>query len=304
MIVMTLVISSFLVFALSEAAPGDSSAYVLAEGADDESREMFLAGTGQDRPFGERYLEFLLSFLRGEWGQAAAGYDIRSAVAGSAGVTLSLTAFSLVLSLVISVPLSLFSASRGKVTDRAVSFLSLLIMSLPSFLTAMLLVLLLAMRFPLFPVAGFRPPAEGAVLYLRSLFLPSLTLALLHSSLYLRVFRKALAKGLESEYSRFALSVGMKRRELPLKSAFRPALPVLSSLAAEAVASSLGGAAVIETVFALPGLGSLMVDAALSRDARLAGTIMILVSGTVAIVFFLLEGLLALLDPRIRKGGE
>ena len=299
MIVMTLILSSFIVFALSDAAPGDSSAFILSEDASDDARGSYMESLGQDEAFVSRYISFLLSFLRGDWGRSASGFDIRETIIRSASVTASVTMLSVLLSLIISVPLSIIGARRGSAIDRILSAFSLTLMSLPSFLIGMLLVMLLAMRFPVFPVAGM---LRGACGYLRSLFLPSLTLALLHSSLYLRVFRRALSDGLESQYSLFALSLGMKRRSLAIRSAFRPALPLLSSLVAQSMASAFGGVAVIETVFALPGLGSLMVSAALARDSRLAGTIMMLLSLAVAIIFFLLEGLLPLIDPRVRRG--
>ena len=299
MIALTLVLSSLVVFILSEASPGDSSSFVLAEDASDAAREAYMAGTGQGDAFVSGYISFLLSFIRGDWGRSATGFDIRSAILHSASVTAGITLLSVILSLLISVPLSIIGARRGGVADRLLSVFSLTLMALPSFLVGMLLVMLLAMRFPVFPVAGLMRGASG---YVRSLFLPSLTLALLHSSLYLRVFRRALSDGIESQYSLFALSLGMRRRSLALRSAFRPALPLLSSLVAQSMASAFGGVAVIETVFALPGIGSLMVSAALSRDPRLAGTIMMLLSFAVAVVYFLLDGLLPLIDPRVRRG--
>ena len=298
MIALTLIVSSLIVFMLSEASPGDSSAYVLAEDASGSARRTYLDSTGAEGSMAQRYIMFLRAFIVGDWGFSASGFDIRETVLRSAGVTFSMALLSVSISLLISIPLSLLGARKGSVADRILSAFSLVLMSLPSFLVAMLLVLLFAMRFPLFPVAGLISGFPG---YLKAIFLPSLTLALLHSSLYLRVFRRALSDGLDSQYSLFALSLGVKRRSLALSSAFRPALPVLSSLVAQSLASALGGAAVIETVFALPGLGALMVDAALSRDSVLAGTIMMLVSLAVSVVYFLFEGVMAIIDPRVRR---
>ena len=153
-----------------------------------------------------------------------------------------------------------------------------------------------------FPSAGYISVSRGIIPYIRSLFLPSLTLALLHASLYVRVFRKAVRDGIRSKYSLFALSTGMRRKELALKSAMKPSLPVLLSLISQSLVSAIGGSAVVETVFALPGIGALMVDAALSRDGQLAGIIMILLAISTAVIFFLLEGVLPLVDPRIRRG--
>ena len=292
---------SFIVFALSSLAEGDSSAFILSEDAGEAEIAAYREGMGLDDPFLLRYASFIASFLRGDWGESASGHDIKGLILHSAPVTVSLSLSSLAIALMISIPLSI-AGSRSRAAGSFVSGLSVTIMALPSFLTAMFLVLLFSRVLDLFPVAGYVPLSRGVMRHIQSLFLPSLTLALLHSSLYMRVFRKALSDGIRSTYSRFALSTGMKRKQLALSSAFRPALPLLFSLVAQSLVAALGGAAVIETVFALPGIGALMVSAALSRDGRLAGIIMILLSIAASLIFFVLEGLLPLIDPRIRRG--
>ena len=293
---------SFLVFALSSLSPGDSSAYVIAEEASTEDVEAYRSALGLDRPFLVRYIAFIVSFIRCDWGKSATGFDISWMIARGASVTLSITLFAIPMALIIALPLSIAVVRKGGAFSLIVSLFSVVIMSLPSFLTAMILVIVFSIKLPLFPVAGYVDLSRGILPHLRSIFLPSLTLALLHASLYIRIMKKALKKGIEQKYSAFALSTGMKRTDLVTKSALKPSLPLLCSLLAQSIASSFGGAAVIETVFALPGLGSLMVDAALMRDARLAGCLMILVSLSVAVVFFIFEGVVALIDPRIRRG--
>ena len=293
---------SFLVFAMIDHSSGDSSAYLLSENAGEAEIMQFRESLGLDEPFWGRYRDFLASFLSGEWGRTASGFDIRAMIGHSAPVTATLSMLSLILSLMIAIPLSVKGSRKGSPESCAVSVFTLLVMSLPSFLLALFLIALFSFLPGLFPVAGYVPPSRGMIPHLRSLFLPSLTLALLHSSLYIRVFRKALRQGLSSPYSLFALSTGMRERELPAKSAMKPAFPVLLSLIAESFASALGGAAVIETVFALPGVGALMVDAALSRDGQLAGVLMILLSIASSAVFFMLEVILSVVDPRVRRG--
>ena len=298
--ILTFLSVSFLVFSFLDMAEGDSSAYVLPEDAAEEEIAAYREAQGLNRPFLERYSGFMLSFMKGEWGISAAGHDIKSMIAHSVPVTISIAFSSIFLALLISVPLSI-AAVRRKWIGCGVSVLSTVLMIMPSFLLSMVLVLLFSVYFRVFPVAGYVPLSRGFILHVRSIFLPSLTLALLHSSLFMRVFRKALAAGAESQYSLFALSTGMSEKEIAVKSALRPSLPLLASLVSQSLSFALGGSAAVETVFSLPGIGALMVDAALSRDAQLAGTVMILVAVSVAFVFFLFEGILPMIDPRVRR---
>ena len=299
-VVLTFFSVSLLVFALIWNSAGDSSAYILSEDAGSGEIAEYRASAGLDKSFWDSYLHFILSFITGRWGHTAAGHDIKLLISHSVPVTLSLAFLSLLLAIIISVPLSVIGAGN-RAAGYAVSGLSVVLMVLPSFLMAMFLVSVFSMKLKIFPVAGYIPPSRGFVPYLRSLFLPSLTLAFLHASLYMRVFRKALREGVESQYSLFALSMGMRKKDLAVKSAMKPALPVLLSLISQSLVSAIGGAAVVETVYSLPGIGSLLVDAALSRDGQLAGTIMILLSLSASIIFFFLEGILPAIDPRIRR---
>ena len=300
-IIMAFLAVSLLVFVLMDNASGDSSAYILAEDAGEGAVASYRGKSGLDTPLFERYCSFIISFMRGEWGRTVSGHDVRALIAHSVPVTLSLSSFSLLIAVGISIPLSVIGA-RNRIIGCIVSGVSISLMALPSFLIAMFLVIVFSIACGFFPSAGYIPVSRGIIPYIRSLFLPSLTLALLHASLYVRVFRKAVRDGIRSQYSLFALSTGMRRKELALKSAMKPSLPVLLSLISQSLVSAIGGSAVVETVFALPGIGALMVDAALSRDGQLAGIIMILLAISTAVIFFLLEGVLPLADPRIRRG--
>lgn len=299
-ILLTLLIVSFLVFLLQELSAGDSSAFILSEEASAAEREAYREANGLNGSFTVRYIRFLSSFLSGHWGRSVSGLDIREMILRRLPVTLSLTVMSIILALAVSVPLSVL-AVRFRLCGCAVTALSVVIMSMPSFLVAVFIIILLSVHLGLFPPAGYIAPDVSPAGFIHTVFLPSLTLALLHASLYMRIFRKALEENLASSFSESFLAMGIKRSQLVMKSAFRPSLPVLVSLIAGSFASSAAGSAVTETVFAIPGIGSLLVDAALTRDAALSGVLVILISFAVSVANAVFELLLFVADPRSRR---
>lgn len=299
-ILLTLLIVSFMVFLLQDFSLGDSSSYLLSEEAGEEEISLYRESMNLDDPFPVRYGSFLVSFIRGDWGVSANGLDIKETVMRRIPATLSLTIFSIALAVVISVPLSVFAVRNRKI-GKAVSLFSILIMSLPSFMIAVFLVMIFSVHLKIFPPAGYISIGESFSGFLRTMFLPSFTLSLLHSSLYLRIFRKALDENLAKPFSMAMVAMGMKKKDLVMKSAFAPSLPVLASLIAGSFATAASGSAVTETIFAIPGVGSLLVDAALTRDTALSGILIIFISLAVSLMSAAAEILLFVLDPRTRR---
>ena len=282
---------------------GDSSSYLLSEEAGEEEISLYRESMNLDDPFLVRYGSFLASFIKGEWGVSANGLDIKETVMRRIPATLSLTIFSIALAVVISVPLSVFAVRNRKI-GKAVSLFSILIMSLPSFMIAVFLVMIFSVHLKIFPPAGYISIGESFSGFLRTMFLPSFTLSLLHSSLYLRIFRKALDENLAKPFSMAMAAMGMKKKDLVMKSAFAPSLPVLASLAsllAGSFATAASGSAVTETIFAIPGIGSLLVDAALTRDTALSGILIIFIALAVSLMSAVAELLFFILDPRTRR---
>ena len=285
---LTMLVVSFLVFACISFSEGDSSAYILPEDATEEARAGYREAVGLDAPFPLRYASFMADFLTGRWGMTAAGHDVSEMILSRLPVTISLAAMSLVISLAIAVPVSYLTLRRRSIGDMV-------------FLVALLLSSLLAVRMHLFPTSGFVPPSKGIGYSLGSLFLPSLSLSLLHSSLMMLLFRKALRDSMEKPFTTAAIAYGRSRRRALFRCATRPSLPILAAVAGESAAAFIGGSAAVESVFALPGIGSLMVSAALGRDTALAGTLVMLIALMISLISLLSEAAIRLLDPRRRS---
>ena len=303
--VLTLLIVSLFVFSSVSLALGDSSSFVLSDEASSMAVEDYRRTMGLDDNIFIRYLRFLGNFFTLNWGKTIGGEEIRKVILDRLPVTLSLSFYSILFSTFFSILIVFFSLQkRGMKKSRIISILSSAFLVLPSFLTSLLLVLIFSLWLKLFPVSGYSRINNGFFMHLRSLFLPSLTLSLLHSSLMMRIMYSTLKESLEMPYTNTALSKGMKEKSLVVSSALKPSLPIFFTLISDSISSALGGSCVVENVFALPGMGSLMVKGALERDASLVSTCVMVVAFLVSFTFLVTDILTDTVDPRIRRSNE
>ena len=303
--VLTLLIVSLFVFSSVSLALGDSSSFVLSDEASSIAVEDYRRTMGLDDNIFIRYLRFLGNFFTLNWGKTIGGEEIRKVILDRLPVTLSLSFYSILFSTFFSILIVFFSLQkRGMKESRIISILSSAFLVLPSFLTSLLLVLIFSLWLKLFPVSGYSRINNGFFMHFRSLFLPSLTLSLLHSSLMMRIMYSTLKESLEMPYTNTALSKGMKEKSLVVSSALKPSLPIFFTLISDSISSALGGSCVVENVFALPGMGSLMVKGALERDASLVSTCVMVVAFLVSFTFLVTDILTDAVDPRIRRSNK
>ena len=303
--VLTLLIVSLFVFSSVSLALGDSSSFVLSDEASSIAVEDYRRTMGLDDNIFIRYLRFLGNFFTLNWGKTIGGEEIRKVILDRLPVTLSLSFYSILFSTFFSILIVFFSLQkRGMKESRIISILSSAFLVLPSFLTSLLLVLIFSLWLKLFPVSGYSRINNGFFMHFRSLFLPSITLSLLHSSLMMRIMYSTLKESLEMPYTNTALSKGMKEKSLVVSSALKPSLPIFFTLISDSISSALGGSCVVENVFALPGMGSLMVKGALERDASLVSTCVMVVAFLVSFTFLVTDILTDAVDPRIRRSNE
>lgn len=303
--VLTLLIVSLFVFSSVSLALGDSSSFVLSDEASSIAVEDYRRTMGLDDNIFIRYLRFLGNFFTMNWGKTIGGEEIRKVILDRLPVTLSLSFYSILFSTFFSILIVFFSLQkRGMKESRIISILSSAFLVLPSFLTSLLLVLIFSLWLKLFPASGYSRINNGLFMHFRSLFLPSLTLSLLHSSLMMRIMYSTLKESLEMPYTNTALSKGMKEKSLVVSSALKPSLPIFFTLISDSISSALGGSCVVENVFALPGMGSLMVKGALERDASLVSTCVMVVAFLVSFTFLVTDILTDTVDPRIRRSNE
>ena len=302
---LTLFLVSLFVFAAVDLAKGDSSLVVLSDEAGVEEVERYRKDNGLYDIFLIRYLRFLKAFFTFSWGHTVGGEKVVDVILSRLPLTLSLTFFSIFLSLLISLPLLFFSLSKvGGRRQSILTVLSSALMVIPTFISSLVLILIFSLWLKLFPVSGYVRLKDGIFPYLRSLFLPSLSLSFLHSAVMMKIMREALEESLKMNYTRTALAKGMKEKKLVVLSAFRPSLPVLFSLVSDSLSVGFGGAAVVENVFALPGMGSLLVKGALERDGNLVSISVLIIAFLVSLFFFIADLGSYLIDPRQRRSHE
>ena len=302
---LTLLVVSLFVFAAVDLAKGDSSLVVLSDEAGVEEVERYRRDSGLYDIFLLRYLRFLKAFFTFSWGRTVGGEKVVDVILSRLPLTLSLTFFSIFLSLLISLPLLFFSLSKvGGRRQSILTVLSSALMVIPTFISSLVLILIFSLWLKLFPVSGYVRLKDGIFPYLRSLFLPSLSLSFLHSAVMMKIMREALEESLKMNYTRTALAKGMKERKLVVLSAFRPSLPVLFSLVSDSLSVGFGGAAVVENIFALPGMGSLLVKGALERDGNLVSISVLIIAFLVSLFFFIADLGSYFIDPRQRRSHE
>jgi peptide/nickel transport system permease protein len=218
-------------------------------------------------------------------------------------VSLELMVITVVLALLISIPLAILCAVKsGSALDRFVTGLAFGKLSLPPFMVAILLIYLFAVELNWLPATGWVPFAEDPVANLRSFILPAVTLAFAEWPVLMRVLRSDMIATLQEDYIAMARAKGLRPARILLVHALKPSSLTLVTVAGINIGRLIGGALIVETIFALPGIGRLLVGAIYARDFIILQGVVLFVATGFVIVNFIVDMLYAVLDPRIRHG--
>jgi peptide/nickel transport system permease protein len=297
-----LFVVSIVVFALLRLTPGDPVQSALGVQATPETIAALRARLGLDQPVVLQYLQWLFSALRGDFGQSMlSAQPVAQLVGERLPVTLTLAVSATLLSVAASIPLGLVSAIRpGSVAERAGTIVGTLGIAVPNFVFGLVLILLFAVIWPILPIGGWVNPLQDPVEGIRHLVLPTVALSAVYVALLSRLVQVSVAEVLPQDYVRTARSKGLAERIVIRRHVLGGALlPVITAVAIN-FAYLLGGAIIIEQIFFIPGLGRLIIDAALQRDytiiqgATLVTSLVFLLSSLIADIAY------AFLDPRIR----
>ena len=294
-----LLVISFLTFSLVYLAPGDLVKNLL--GNRPTSPEAVAAVRAQyrlDDPFLARYLDWLLGALRGDFGESIRlQQPVTDAIGERLPHTIALVALAFAVAVATAVPLGIQSAAReGRATDRIASAVSLLGLSAPSFALAILLLTLFSALIPLFPAYG---GGSGGVDTLWHLTLPAVALAAGIGAILMRMTRAAVLRELQSDAVTFARARGLREREVRTIALRAAAIPIVTG-AGLILTFIVGGTIIVETVFALPGIGSLLQEAVLFKDFPVVQALTMLIAATIAVITILVDLSYLLLDPRVR----
>jgi peptide/nickel transport system permease protein len=290
------------VFALLHLTPGDPAVIIAGDYATTQDIERIRAKLGLDRPLLTQAGIWLANVLRGDLGTSIySGLPVSTLIGQRVGPTAALTALAMVLSVLTAVPLGVLAAWRqGSWLDRVVMIFSVSGFSMPVFWLGFLLVWVFAIQLGALPVQGYQPLQAGAWDFLRHLVLPALTLSLVYMALIARMTRASMLGVLREDYIRTAFAKGLAPRRVLLGHALKAAsLPVVTIIGV-GFALLIGGAVVTESVFAVPGLGRLTVDAIVRRDYPVIQGVVLVVSGVYVLLNLVIDLTYVVLDPRIR----
>jgi len=289
---------SVIVFFLIHLVPGDPARTLLGVRATDEAVAALHARFGLDQPLWHQYLSFLGRLLHGNLGRSIL-YDtnVSELIATRLSATIWLLVAATVLALLISVPLAVLAAShRGRLADQIVRAVPLVGLGMPTFWVGIMLVLLLALKVHAFPVSGFgKTPAQ----HLSSVVLPGLTIALALSPILIRSLRTSMIGVLDSDYVVTARAKGLSHRRVILAHTLRNAAVSSITVLGVNIAYLVGSTLVVERVFALPGLGTMMLDAIFNRDFPVVQGVTLVFALMVVVINLLTDLAHAALDPRI-----
>jgi peptide/nickel transport system permease protein len=287
-----------------ELLPGDPALAILGPEATTEQIAALRDQLGLDRAPPLRYLDWWGAALTGDLGTSVrTGQDVLTAIGQRLPVTLELLLLSQLLALAIAVPLAIAAAARpGGVLDRLVTAASSVVLGLPPFVLGLLLILFLSVQFRLLPGTGYVPLGDGIAANLRSMALPVLTVALGEAVVYLRVLRADMLATLSESFVDVARAKGLPERQVLVGHAFRPSSLALVTLVGLNAGRLIGSAVIVESMFALPGVGRLLVDGITTRDYTVVQGAVLLIAVGYVLLNLLVDLLYGLLDPRIRHG--
>jgi peptide/nickel transport system permease protein len=301
MLLPVLAVVGIVAFLLIHLIPGDPTSVILGTDATPQQVAQLRHDMGLDRPLVIQFGEWALRVLRGDLGQSVfQPQPVTTLIMNALPATLTLTGVALVVSILVGIPAGIIAAiRRGGIVDLLVMLVAMAGLSVPSFWLGLNLVYLFSVKLRWFPTGGYQPLSAGFVA-LKYLFLPGLSLGLVQAALIARMTRSAMLDVLQLDYIRTAQAKGLPQRAVILRHALRNAfIPVLTVIGTS-VGVMLGGAVIIETVFTMPGLGKLVINAVKRRDFPVVQGSMLLVATISVLVNLLVDMLYASLDPRIR----
>jgi peptide/nickel transport system permease protein len=301
-LVAVMFIVATIVFVILRITPGDPAAVMLGPQATQQDIDSLRDRLGLNEPLPMQYATWLGQLARGDLGQSIfLDKPVLSALADRAEPTFWLTLMSLAIATVIALPVGILSAvRRGSTLDQSVVTFSMFASSVPSFWLGLLLMQIFSVKLGWLPVAGYGGPDASVATRLSHLILPAVVLGLVNSALITRFIRASMLDVLRDDYVRTARAKGLPERKVILKHAVRNALIPILTVLGLTTALLVSGAVVTETVFGLPGVGSLVVSAVLRRDYPVIQGALLVIAAIYVLINLFIDLLYLLVDPRVR----
>ncbi len=293
---------AIVVFLLLHLTPGDPAAIIAGDYARPEDIARIRANLGLDQPLHIQFFSWVGNVLRGDLGTSIfSNLPVTKLIGQRLEPTVALSISTIIFAIIVAVPIGVIAAWRaGSWLDRSVMGFAVLGFSVPVFVVGYVLMYIFSLKLGWFPVQGYKPISEGFLPFLRSIALPTLALGIVYIALIARITRASVLEVLTEDYIRTAKAKGLGNTGLLLQHALRNAAVPIVTIIGIGIALLIGGVVVTESVFNIPGLGRLTIDAVLRRDYPIIQGVILVFSGVYVFVNLVIDILYTLLDPRIR----
>ncbi|MDQ0274544.1 peptide/nickel transport system permease protein [Peptoniphilus koenoeneniae] len=294
-----------MIFLVFQILPGNPAQIILGSEADEKQVKQLETELGIDKPMPERYLNWMKDLLKGDMGKSLKyNVNVKDLFMDRLPVTLFLTSYSLILTVLIGIPLGIWIASKDdKWYSTIIAGITQLGISIPSFWLAFILILIFSVKLNIFPTFGYNVMSGNLLNKLYKFFIPAFAISLSNIATIVRYLRTAILDQIRKNYVRTARVKGLDINKILYRHVLRNALIPVITILGIILTSSIGGSIIIENVFALPGIGSLIVQSVSSRDFPLIQSVVVVIAAMVIFINFIIDICYRIIDPRIR-GGE
>jgi len=303
-VIPVMLVVGIFVFSLLHLAPGDPAAIIAGDNATEANVARIRASLGLDRPLLEQFASWAWATVRGDLGVSMfSGIAVTTMVEQRVGPTVSLALATMLVAISIAITLGVLAAWKaGSLLDRAVMALAVTGFSVPVFVVGYILVYFFALQWRWLPVQGYLPLSEGVWPWARHLILPAIALGMAYVALIARITRASMLEVLAEDYIRTASAKGVATLPMLLRHALKNAAVPIITVIGIGVALLMSGVVITESVFNIPGVGRLVVDAISRRDYPIIQGVMILFAAVYVLINLVIDILYSFIDPRIRYG--
>lgn len=296
-----LLVVAIVIFSVLRLTPGDPAAIVAGDGATVQQIEQIRHAMGLDQPIPVQFVKWMGDVLHGDFGVSLiSGLPVKDMILDRMGPTIAITTYTLVYTILISIPIGIISAwRRGKAIDKVVTAGSVLGFSVPVFITAYVLIFIFSMKLGWLPVQGYKPLADGVWPHIKHLILPVASLGTIYIALITRFVRSSIIDTLGEDYIRTARAKGLKESSVLIRHALSNAAVPILTIIGISITMLIGGVVVTESVFNIPGLGRLVVEAILAKDFTIIQALIVLFSVVDIFINLIIDVLYKVVDPRI-----
>ncbi|MBQ0003874.1 MAG: ABC transporter permease [Treponema sp.] len=300
---LTVFLVTLITFITFNILPGNPATAILGADADEAQIIQLEKEFNLDKPLAVRYIFWLTDIFKGDLGTSYRfNVKVNSIITESASVTLSLSLFTIILTVLIAVPLGIFLALKNKnPAAKLIEFIDQIFISTPSFCTALLLIIVFTIKLHIFPSMGYTKWTDNPVLCIKSLFLPSLSLALGSSAILARYLKTNFKEQLEKDYVKTAYAKGLSPLYVNIHHILRNSVLSVITTLGLILTEILGGSIIIENVFSLPGIGKLIAISISARDFPLISGLVLYLAVICITCNFIIDLLYSVIDPRIKR---